>query len=132
MNTNNFWAKLALLIVLVFSFPVVYGAVESQESEPTAQQQKDEEQDSASVILSFATDQSAKSELVAIEDETKHLVMFIMGVPLLILLLVTVGLGVAMGIYGKQVFVPHMVCAGLSLSLAMGHAVVGIVWFYPF
>jgi hypothetical protein len=90
------------------------------------------EQDSASVIMSFANDKSAKSDLVAIEDQTKRLVMFILGVPLLLFLIATVSLGVAMGVYGKQVFVAHMVCAGFSLSLALGHAVVGIVWFYPF
>jgi len=48
------------------------------------------------------------------------------------LLLVTGGLGVAMGVYGKQVFVAHMICAGLSMTLAIAHAIVGIVWFYPF
>ena len=60
------------------------------------------------------------------------LVMFFLGVPLLILLIATVTLGIAMGVYGKQVFLPHMICAGLSMTLALGHAVVGIVWFYPF
>ena len=58
--------------------------------------------------------------------------MFVMGVPLLILLLVTGALGIAMGVYGKQVFVAHMVFAGLTMTLALAHAVVGIVWFYPF
>ena len=90
------------------------------------------EQGSAGVMQSFADDKSEKSEIVAIEDKTKRLVMFIMGVPLLLLIIATVALGVAMGVYGKPVFVAHMVCAGLSLTLALGHAVVGIVWFYPF
>ncbi|MBL1277232.1 MAG: hypothetical protein COB30_014205 [Ectothiorhodospiraceae bacterium] len=90
------------------------------------------EQDSASVIRSFASDKSAKSELVAIDDKTKHIVMFSLGVPLLLFLLATASFGIAMGVYGKPVFVPHMVCAGFSVSLALGHAVVGIVWFYPF
>ncbi|HEC18732.1 MAG TPA: hypothetical protein ENI97_05255 [Gammaproteobacteria bacterium] len=90
------------------------------------------EQGSAGVIQAFTTDKSEKSEIVSIEDDTKRLVMFVMGVPLLLLIIATVALGVAMGVYGKPVFVPHMVCAGLSLTLALGHAVVGIVWFYPF
>ena len=144
---NNIFLRLLCLVVLLISFPLVCGADEqkvsaqaqqenSQQQAPLqaqllTQQQKDE-QGSASVIGSFATDKSAKSELVQIEDQTKRLVMFVMGVPLLILIFVTAALGVAMGVYGKQVFVPHMVCAGLSLTLALGHAVVGIVWFYPF
>ncbi|HHI92571.1 MAG TPA: hypothetical protein ENK04_03505 [Gammaproteobacteria bacterium] len=90
------------------------------------------EQQSAGVIQAFTNDRSAKSELVAIDEKTKYLVMFLMGVPLLLLIITTVALGVAMVVYGKRVFVAHMVCAGLSLTLALGHAVVGIVWFYPF
>ena len=90
------------------------------------------EQESAGVMQAFANEKAEKSELVAIEDETKRLVMFVMGFPLLLLIIATVALGVAMGVYGKPVFLAHMVCAGLSLTLALGHAVVGIVWFYPF
>ena len=144
---NNVFFRLLCLIVLFISFPLVCGAddktvlaqAQQEDSQQQAQQQEQlqtqqqtDEQGSASVIGSFATDKSAKSELVQIEDKTKRLVMFVMGVPLLILIFVTAALGVAMGVYGKQVFVPHMVCAGLSLTLALGHAVVGIVWFYPF
>jgi hypothetical protein len=58
--------------------------------------------------------------------------MFLLGVPLLIFLLITGVLGIAMGVYGKQVFVPHMVFAGLTVTLAVVHAIVGLVWFYPF
>ena len=138
---NNVFLSLVLLIVLLGSLPMVSAADNKTGSSPVSQNaqapkeqvpQTASEQASAGVIQSFNTDGSAKSELVAIEDKTKRLVMFIMGVPLLILLFATAALGVAMGVYGKQVFVPHMVCAGLSLTLALGHAVVGIVWFYPF
>lgn len=135
---NNLFLRLCCLVVLVISFPAVFGADKivsaqvQQESTPQQMHSQTDEQGSASVIGSFSTDKSAKSELVQIEDKTKRLVMFVMGVPLLILLFATAALGVAMGVYGKQVFVPHMVCAGLSLTLALGHAVVGIVWFYPF
>ena len=58
--------------------------------------------------------------------------MFALGAPLLMLLLITAGLGIAMGLYGKQVYVAHMIFAGLSLTLAIVHAVVGLVWFRPF
>lgn len=98
----------------------------SPEENPTS------EQNNSSVMQAFTSNEVKDSEIVAIEDETKRLVMFFLGVPLLIMLIATVALGVAMGIYGKQVFLPHMICAGLSMTLALGHAVVGIVWFYPF
>lgn len=84
------------------------------------------------VMRAFADAEVKKSEARAIDDRTKRIVMFVMGVPLLLLLIATAALGVAMGIYGKPVFVAHMVCAGLSLTLAAAHAVVGLVWFYPF
>jgi len=68
----------------------------------------------------------------AISDKTKQRIMFLLGVSLLILVLITGGLGLAMGLYGKPVFVAHMVSAALSVTLAIVHAIVGLVWFYPF
>ena len=57
--------------------------------------------------------------------------MFALAVPLLILLLITAGLGISMGLYGKDLFLPHLIFAGLSITLAIAHAIVGIVWFRP-
>jgi len=65
-------------------------------------------------------------------DKTRRWVMFALGAPLLLLLLVTGSLGIAMGVYGKPVYLAHMVCAGLSVTLAVVHAIVGLVWFRPF
>ena len=113
-----------LFALLALSVPVLAYADVPVEQEA--------EQQSAGVMQAFENDRSAKSELVAIEIKTKHLIMFLMGIPLLLLIIATVALGVAMVVYGKRVFVPHMICAGLSLTLALGHAVVGMVWFYPF
>jgi hypothetical protein len=84
------------------------------------------------VLSAFNRDQAKPSNIVSIPDRKKRLIMFYMGVPLLIFILLTAALGIAMGVYGKPVYVPHMVCAGLSVTLAIAHAVVGIVWFYPF
>jgi hypothetical protein len=92
-------------------------------------------QENSQVIQAFTSSQEQNQEqngAKSTEDQTKHLVMFVMGVPLLILLLITGGLGIAMGVYGKQVFVAHMICAGLSMTLAIAHAIVGLVWFNPF
>ena len=90
------------------------------------------EQNNSSVMQAFASREVKKSEIVTIEDKTKRLVMFFMGVPLLLMLTLTVALGIAMVIFDKKVFVAHMISAGLSMTLAIAHAIVGIVWFYPF
>lgn len=110
-----------LLLPLLLAAPVL-----------AAPEDSDAEQSSSTVLQSFTESKAAPSEEVSIDDRTKRIVMFVMGVPLLLLLIVTAALGIAMGVYGKPLFVPHMICAGLSLTLAIAHAVVGIVWFYPF
>jgi len=67
----------------------------------------------------------------AISTERKHQVLFWMGGALLLLVLFAAGFGVAMGIFGKDVFIWHVLSAGLATTLAVAHAVVAFVWFYP-
>ncbi len=87
----------------------------------------------AQVLEAFGRQQVQRvNEPSAVSDHNKQLIMFAMGVPLVILLLITGGLGVATGVYGKQLFIPHMIFAGLTLTLALAHVIVGLVWFYPF
>lgn len=89
-----------------------------------------EPNDAARVLQSFETVAApAKADAT---DLTRRWVMFGLGAPLLLLLLVTAGLGVAMGIYGKPVYLAHMICAGLTVTLAVVHVIVGLVWFRPF
>ena len=122
----------ALFFVLLIALGASFASAEEPVADNAGSEQSVKEQGDSSVMQSFVSREVVESDIVAIEDETKRLVMFFMGVPLLILLIATVALGVAMVIYGKQVFVAHMICAGLSLTLAMAHAVVGLVWFFPF
>lgn len=112
---------LALMVLLSVSVPAADG-----------QEQAGSTGESLRVLESFAEDQAKKSDIVQIEDQRKREIMFYMGVPLILMLIITVGLGVAMVVYRKKVFVAHMIFAGLSLTLALAHAVVGTVWFYPF
>ena len=65
-------------------------------------------------------------------EKRKKEIMFIMGIPLLLMLIATAILGISMGVFGKKVFLAHMVVASLSLCLAIVHAIVGLVWFFPF
>lgn len=92
----------------------------------------DQRGDSSKVMEAFEQQASQIKTDRPSTIQQKHLTMFLLGVPLLILLLITGALGIAMGIYGKQVFVLHMISAGLTITLAFVHAIVGVIWFYPF
>ena len=120
------WAQ--VLILILFALPA-YNARAVDAVAPASPASSD---NSSEVLSAFNRDQDKPSDIVSIPDKKKRLVMFFMGVPLLILILLTAALGIAMGMYGKRVYVPHMICAGLSVTLAIAHAIVGIVWFYPF
>jgi hypothetical protein len=129
VKVNRFLGLLSVAILLSIFSTLIWA---DGEDKPAAAQPSVAEQGDVKVIQSFSANEVKKTGVIEVEDKTKRLVMFVMGVPLLILLLATAALGIAMGIYGKQVYVPHMICAGLSLTLALGHAIVGLVWFFPF
>ncbi len=114
---------LLFLLCLVFVVTLSSGTLLAQDATHQAESQ---------VMHAFTSQEVKDSDIVDIDDKEKRVVMFFLGVPLLVLLFATGALGIAMGVFGKQVFVAHMVCAGLSMTLAFGHAVVGLVWFYPF
>jgi hypothetical protein len=89
-------------------------------------------EDSAQILQAFNQQHSKTEREKTITQKDKQRIMFLLGVALLTLVLITGALGIAMGLYGKPVFVAHMVSAGLSITLAIVHAIVGLVWFYPF
>jgi hypothetical protein len=91
-----------------------------------------QEGESAQILQAFNKQHREAEHAKAITDKDKQRVMFLLGVSLLTLVLITGGLGIAMGLFGKSVFVAHMIFAGLSMTLAVVHAIVGIVWFFPF
>ncbi len=102
---------------------------------PQARQQSSEMTGSANdvaVMEAFNRQKVELGEAVRIDVERKHQILFFMGIALLVLVVLTAAYGVAMAIYGKPVFVRHMVLAGLSVTLAIAHAIVAIVWFFPF
>jgi hypothetical protein len=84
------------------------------------------------VLRGFTEVEVEKSDIVAISDERKHQIMFVMGFVLLITIITAAMLGVSMVAFGKQVFLAHMIFAGVSVFLAIVHAVTAIVWFFPF
>lgn len=88
--------------------------------------------DSSQILRAFNQQHRDAEHAKSITDKDKQRIMFLLGAILLTLVLITGGLGIAMGLYGKPLFVPHMIFAGLSMTLAVAHAIVGVVWFYPF
>lgn len=108
-------------MILLFNTPLARAADSQQGSSSTQ------------VMEAFDRQQVEKVDAgSALSDKKKQLVMFMLGVPLLILLLATGALGIAMAVYGKQVFLMHMIFAGLTMTLALVHVIVALVWFYPF
>lgn len=102
-------------------------------SAPMAQEtDAPQKMDSVQVMEAFEHQANQSAVDKSPSDQEKRLIMFIIGVPLLVLLLTTGALGIAMAVYGKQVFVLHMVFAGFTATLAVVHVIVGLVWFYPF
>src|SRR5690554_4690248 len=81
------------------------------------------------VMREFTEQERAET---AIEERRKHQIISFMGAFLLVSIIVTVWLGISMVIFGKQVFVAHMIFAGISVFLSVVHAVTAVVWFFPF
>ena len=99
---------------------------------PAHAEEATQEGESAQILQAFNKQHREAEHEKSITDKDKQRVMFLLGVALLTMVLITGGLGIAMGLFGKPVFVAHMVFAGFSMTLAVVHAIVGIVWFFPF
>ena len=108
------------ILLLIFVAPVAKAAESTQKGE------------SVQMMEAFDRSSPRVEDANVLSDHKKHVVMFAMGVPLLLLILITGALGVAMAVFGKQVFMLHMIFAGLTVTLALAHLVTGLVWFYPF
>jgi hypothetical protein len=119
-RVNIFYSSLCLFFSLfIFAVPAHASDV----------QQKG---DSVQMMEAFQRNATQAEDSNVLKDHEKHVIMFLLGVPLLILILITGALGIAMVVYGKQVFMLHMISAGLTVTLALAHLVTGLVWFYPF
>ena len=127
-NKTVLLLHLIVICFLFFSKTVVADEKVADQQTVESSQKSSESQ----VIQAFTSQEDIESSIIKIDDQRKRQIMFAMGVPLLLFIFVTVGLGIAMGVFGKDVYVAHMIFAGLSLTLALGHAIVGVVWFWPF
>jgi len=98
----------------------------------SAQKQPAPGDDSRQVMEVFNQQAIEDAKSTELSDEKKHKILFFMGLGLLILLCATAYLGVSMVVFNKEVFVPHMITAGLTVTLGLAHAVAAVVWFFPF
>ena len=117
-------AKFSQLLLLPLLLLIAAPVSMAQEQRPV-----DDSLEVMEIFKQDAMEKQASNELV---DEEKHKILFYMGIALLILLCTTAYLGVSMVVFNQEVFVKHMISAGLTVTLGLAHAVVAIVWFFPF
>lgn len=127
---------LALLLVLAFA-PLAHAAdsaaAHPASTAPTAASSADNSNNGVALLEDFDREQNQRVKGASkLTDHFKRVVMFSMSLPLFLLLLITGGLGIATGVFGKKLYIPHMIFAGLTVTLALAHAIAGIVWFFPF
>ncbi len=108
-------------------------AAEAPTAAPVAAAKPAGEANGVQVLEAFDRQQAQRVDGAAeVPTKKKQLIMFMLGIPLLLLLLSTGAVGIAMGVFGKPLFLLHMILAGLTMTLALVHVIVGLVWFYPF
>jgi len=122
---------LVMLALPAASIAAPAATVESQTTTSTSNTPQVSDSQSAEAVMQQFADDVEVSPQRKIETERKHQILFLMGVSLLVLLLITGTLGIAMVAFGKDVFLPHMIFAGLSLTLAAVHSATAIAWFWP-
>lgn len=124
--------KIILSYSLARSAAVILAAMLSIMCAPSYAEETSKAGESAQIMQAFNQQHREAEHAKSITDKEKQRIMFLLGVLVLTLVLITGGLGLAMGLYGKPVFVAHMVFAALSITFSIVHAIVGLVWFYPF
>ena len=132
LNNLRRLSSLAFIVCLSLLLLVVPAGTFAKDT-GASEQKGDQSEGGVSVMQSFNKEQNyTLDQVVAIPNHEKQVIMFIMGAALLIAVITTASLGIAMVLHGKEVFLAHMVSAGISVFLAIAHAVVAVVWFFPF
>ncbi len=85
------------------------------------------------VVEGFNQQPAQRAERASIvQQHERQVIMFVIGAVLLLLLTATASVGIAVAVLGKPLFLLHMILAGLTVTMAIVHVIVGVVWFYPF
>jgi|GEM_PF-452587 len=129
-------ARAALVLLALLFVPLAHAAtaaIPPSTSSASAQSSAGDSSNGIALLEDFDRQQNQRVNGASqLTDHFKRVIMFSMSLPLFLLLLITGGLGIATGVYGKKLYIPHMVSAGLTVTLALAHAIAGIVWFFPF
>ena len=123
MKANRLW-----MLLLLLGMPVM--ALAAPASPTTAAPSS--EASAERVMQHYTEQQDEESPERKISIRSKHEVLFWMGTALLLFLLLSAFFGVGTGVLGKDWFIPHMICAGITVTLGIAHAVTAFVWFYPY
>lgn len=99
---------------------------------PEAQHGASGMQQDLSTMRDFNDLHADETGLLKVSTKERHEILFFMGLGLIIGLLVTAGFGLGMVLGGRPLFLWHMLFAGISIMLALAHAVTAMIWFYPF
>jgi hypothetical protein len=87
----------------------------------------------AQILQQFGRQQPQNlARATSIAEHERQVIMFTIGSVLLLLLISTASVGIAVAIFGKPLFLVHMILAGLTVTVALVHVIVGVVWFFPF
>ena len=87
----------------------------------------------AQILEEFGRQQpQGPARATTIAEHERQVIMFTIGTVLLILLISTASVGIAVAAFGKPLFLVHMILAGLTVTVALVHVIVGVVWFFPF
>ncbi|MGA2776392.1 MAG: hypothetical protein ABSF94_02470 [Steroidobacteraceae bacterium] len=87
----------------------------------------------AQILEQFSRQQAQPAaRTTTIADHERQVIMFTIGAVLLLLLISTASVGIAVAVFGKPLFLVHMILAGLTVTVAIVHVIVGVVWFFPF
>ncbi len=84
------------------------------------------------VLEQFSGQQQRPTRASSIAEHERQVIMFSIGTVLLLLLIGTASVGIAVAVFGKPLFLVHMILAGLTVTVAIVHVIVGVVWFFPF
>ncbi len=126
---------MVVMLTLVFGLPAVADSADAAPAAGVNAQQTtavNSSREDIQAIQTFNKLREDETGILKVEAQKKHKILFIMGVALMIGILTTAGLGLAMVLAEKQVFMWHMAAAGITVTLAIAHAVTSIVWFFPF
>lgn len=84
------------------------------------------------ILEEFGRQAQRPARATSIAEHERQVIMFTIGAVLLVLLISTASVGIAVAAFGKPLFLVHMILAGLTVTVALVHVIVGLVWFFPF